>query len=471
MFVATTALVLWIPITFYVFKRHGVARAAITCFVAGLLLLPNYIGIKLPFFPEIDKIAMVNLAMLFAVWRQPSSRLNGKLEWWWYVATIGLAVSTFITGSLNKDPLFYGPVVIPGHTFKDTMNVVITALLYGPPASYLGMRCFRSEQDLRTILKVLAMAGLLYSIPILVELRLSPQIHRWIYGYGSPHEWGQTIRWGGYRPIVMMGHGLILSLFMLGPTIAATALARTGARVGRFGAGKVAWFLALMIVLCKSTGVWFYGLALPLIRWGKAKTMMRLAVVMVVLTCLYPTMRAREWLPIEGMLDLAGKLSDERRQSLEFRFDNEDILLAKAMLRPWFGWGSYGRNRVFSDEGIDICVTDGAWILTLGAYGFVGGAFAYMFAVMPILALSRRIPRIRDKQLRNQLAAVALMCAIMWFDNLPNAPGFLIAQFVGGGLCSISANLLRQQQKRPAAQEKLAPTPPTMEPGMAARTG
>lgn len=460
---------MWLPITWHIFKRYPVPRAATLCFISGMLVLPNYVEIKLPLMPGVGKFHMINLGILIALWRQRPPGQNRRIERWWYVAAIGTFVSGYLSGHTNPDPMFYTRTVVPGHTFKDSMFIAMSTLLGGMSASYLGMRCYRGPQDLHHLLKPIVWLGLLYCIPIAWELRFSPQLHLKVYGYASPHEWGQLLRYGGYRPLVMFSHGLVLSLFMLTPTISATALARLGERVGSFTGRTAMWILTVMVGLCKSTGVWLYALiALPMVRFASYKAMTRLASVLVVLTCLYPWLRANEYIPVNDLLAFVGKYNEERAQSLQVRFDNEDILLAKAMLRPWFGWGSYGRNRVLDEEGVDICITDGAWIITLGCNGFIGGAFYYMFNVFPVLIAARRLPRIRDPQLRNALAAIALLCGITWFDNLPNAPGFYVSEFLGGALCSITFGALRDQrlqgkQAPPQGARKREPVQPAMQ--------
>ena len=55
-------------------------------------------------------------------------------------------------------------------------------------------------------------------------------------------------------------------------------------------------------------------------------------------------------------------VGEDRAGSLEFRLDNEDMLIARAMQRPLFGWGGWGRARVHDEDGKDISVTDGLWI-------------------------------------------------------------------------------------------------------------
>ena len=56
---------------------------------------------------------------------------------------------------------------------------------------------------------------LMYSVPMLAEERLSPQLHNWVYGY-SPFSFIEHVRWNGYRPVVFLPQGLQLALFVAG---------------------------------------------------------------------------------------------------------------------------------------------------------------------------------------------------------------------------------------------------------------
>ena len=47
---------------------------------------------------------------------------------------------------------------------------------------------------------------------MLVEVRLSPQINTWIYGFFQ-HDFIQMMRYGGFRPIVFLPHGLWVAFF------------------------------------------------------------------------------------------------------------------------------------------------------------------------------------------------------------------------------------------------------------------
>jgi hypothetical protein len=72
------------------------------------------------------------------------------------------------------------------------------------------------------------------------------------------------------------------------------------------------------------------------------------------------------------------------------RVVNENILVVKALEQPVFGWGGWGRNRVYDEEGKDISILDGFWIITLGCNGWFGLGSWLLVVWLPVaLALSR----------------------------------------------------------------------------------
>ena len=76
---------------------------------------------------------------------------------------------------------------------------------------------------------MLIVAGLCYSVPMLFEVRMSPQLHTWIYGY-FPHSFVQQMREGGFRPVVFLGHGLLTAFFIMSAAVAAAAFWQTRTR-------------------------------------------------------------------------------------------------------------------------------------------------------------------------------------------------------------------------------------------------
>ena len=68
----------------------------------------------------------------------------------------------------------------------------------------LGFRVLSEPASARRLVVALCGAMLAYSLPMLVEIRLSPQLNAWIYGF-FPHEFQQTMRYGG-RVVEVASH-------------------------------------------------------------------------------------------------------------------------------------------------------------------------------------------------------------------------------------------------------------------------
>src|SRR5262249_41170244 len=105
------------------------------------------------------------------------------------VLVLILLLSPFITSELNSDPVRIGQIVLPGIGQYDALSAVVSQLIFFLPF-ILGRQVLRSSADNENILRILALAGLAYSLPMLFEIRMSPQLHTWVYGY-FPHQFSQ----------------------------------------------------------------------------------------------------------------------------------------------------------------------------------------------------------------------------------------------------------------------------------------
>ena len=176
---------------------------------------------------------------------------------------------------------------------------------------------------------------------------------------------------------------------------------------------------------------------------------MRAAVLLCALVVAYPMLRTLNLFPTDALVQLATSFSTKRAQSLEFRFDNEDRLLAKAMQRPLLGWGASGRARVYDEEnGDDITVSDGTWIIRLGMRGFIGWAATFGFLLVPVWMARRSLGRLSDERDRIQLAGLALILSVYAIDLLPNALFTNFPIFIGGAVCGISKSIARTKPAR-----------------------
>ena len=116
-----------------------------------------------------------------------------------------------------------------------------------------------------------------------------------------------------------------------------------------------------------------YGAVLvPLVRFTKPRLQISIAVVLVLFTVAYPLLRSVDLVPTKYLVDAAAMVSETRADSLEFRFDHEKQLLDRASERLLFGWGRYGRSRIFDIWGKDVSVSDGGWVIAIGQFGLFG---------------------------------------------------------------------------------------------------
>ena len=136
---------------------------------------------------------------------------------------------------------------------------------------------------------------------------------------------------------------------------------------------------------------------------------------------LYPALRTVDLFPDSYLVDAAKIISTERADSLQFRFDHEKALLDRASQRIWFGWGRYGRSRLFDEWGNDISVTDGRWVITLGQYGIVGFIAEFGLLALTVIRAASAIRNIQSPKDAIFFAALALIVSVTEIDLLPDS--------------------------------------------------
>ena len=79
---------------------------------------------------------------------------------------------------------------------------------------FLARSLLAQERALAELPRALVLAGLIYSVPIVIENVIGPELHRMVYGF-IQHDYAQSIRFGGFRPYVFMPHGLWVAFFAM----------------------------------------------------------------------------------------------------------------------------------------------------------------------------------------------------------------------------------------------------------------
>jgi hypothetical protein len=150
------------------------------------------------------------------------------------------------------------------------------------------------------------------------------------------------------------------------------------------------------------------------------------------------------------LLEWSASINEERAESLGTRFDQEGQLLKRASQRLLFGWGRFGRNLIYSEEGKSISITDGRWIIMVGAFGLFGFLAEFGLLAFPIFSAAAALRFVESARDRVFLSAIALILAINIFDLLPNSSITPWTWLVGGALLG-RAEALRAAI-RPAAK-------------------
>ena len=411
-------------------------KAIVWSILAGFLLLPVRTGFDAPGFPNLDKTLIPNLSVLlwsiiFARYKIiviPRSKI-----------LIGLMLlyilSPFFTMLNNQEPVRLSVSSLPGMNFYDATTIfaqqLIELLVF-----LIGYSSFKTENDIRDILKALVIAALVYSIPILWEVRFSPQLHAQLYGF-SPSEFGQQMRASGFRATVFLGHGLTVAIFVGMAIVAAIGLWRDRTRVLGLSGAAYSIYLLLILILCKSLGALIlatiFGIASYLLRYRHIVTLLAISGLIVLG---YPVLRGAGLIPINAIAEISAEFSTDRAASLQTRIDNEELLLEKVAEKPIFGWGTWGRGRIYKTDwsgkyNYDATITDGTWIIIISSFGWLGYIATFGLIAYPTARA------FQNRKLFAKSPSFVMLLGVLvvnLLDLLPNSSLLPITWLIAGAL-------------------------------------
>lgn len=429
----------WPLVAMVLFRALPLQKALIWTLIGGHLILPSATYIKLPMLPSLDKsliptLSALALCLIYAPKANLAPDWAGRAGRFVIIALTGLLVGTpILTVMQNPEPIIIGPTFLPGLRLYDAFSMISTIVVSTLPF-WLGLRYLNDREGHRLLLQAFVFGALAYSLPALFEVRMSPQLHTWIYGF-FPHDFVQHIRAGGFRPVVFLNHGLMLGIFLCMSVISALALWREALREGRTASGWLvsAFWLAIVLVISKNLGALSITIFLGALVGFTGRRMQTIfAVVVAGVIVLYPMLRGAGFIPVDATYDAAMAIDEERAASLKFRLDNEDALLAHANEKPVFGWGSWGRNQLYDAySGQMVSVTDGIWVILIGTYGWVGYIAHFGLLALPILFYAIRRRRFGSSLITPGLMMV--LCANL-VDLIPNAGLTAYVWLMAGGL-------------------------------------
>lgn len=455
---AYVALLAWPGVCIALFVALPIEAAAIWSLLGGYLLLPSGTQIDLPLLPPLDKMSIPAIATLLLCWMKGTQSRSPRQSYFVYMLAAGYVAAPIFTSLGNSYELQTAIGSVPGFYPLDGLKFAGRNLVMLAPF-YIGSRFLGSDKGRAALLQSLPIAALIYSLPMLFEVRMSPQLHRWVYGF-FPHSFAQQMRYGGFRPVVFLEQGLQVALFVSMALIAAVVLTRAKTRIWRAPASIVAPYLALMLLLCKTLGAVLYAaIAAPIVLLTRPRTWVKISCALLLLVCTYPALRSFEIVPVHHISELATKISLDRSKSFETRLTNEELLLDKARQKPWFGWGTWGRNRVRDQyTGQDISVTDGGWIIEFGMFGWLG--YLSLFGLLTVAAF-RALRGIDDRRTPGNItvAGLTLILAINVVDMLPNSNLTTLTLLLAGSIASVAPVRAIRSTRARVRQEASETTP------------
>lgn len=460
---ATFCLLMWIPLSAMFFSQHSPRKAAFIVMVWGTMMLPENVAIDPPILPPIDKHLLTGMCAMGGIYLVAPKRFQRMgllrgLQLFFFVFVVGNLGTAFsnpesyVWGGKQAwpDGPFYPIVVVPPLPKKEFIAMTIQDFFTLVVPFGVGQILVQSREDAIAFLRGITLGCLFYVPAMLWEGIMSPQLHSRFYGYHSVH-FAHNIRGDGYKPVVFMKSGLGVAMFEFVGLAAAMSLMRLKEKVHpAIGPGLAALVIAFALAVSRNVAVVLYaGAVLPLFLTSSPRMMARAAWVLAFIFVTFPITRAKGWFPVDEIVAFATKHSEDRAGSLSFRFDNEDMLIEHTAAKPYFGWGSYGRNRKYDpDTGMDLSVTDGEWAIHYSVRGAVGAIGWFWMVSLPIFWACRLIKKVIEPQDAVVLGAMALTAAINAADLLPNSSFTKIPFVFSGCLAGFCQSLVRERKVR-----------------------
>ncbi len=435
-FIGLIALFGWIPCVIVLFVLMPVHKAAATAILGAWLLLPP-LRMEIAGLPDYSKATAAVVGIVLSTFLF-GSHLLVKFRPRWFDLPMLLWCLTVIVSSLQNGLGIYNGL-------SDALGQFIG---WGLPY-LIGRLYFNNLENLRTFAIVMVIGGLCYVLPCLWEIRMSPQLLRTVYGI---EVWSGT-RMGGFRPNVFFKTGLELGLFMTAASLTGWWLWRCGTIKRIWGVSFGSVLLPILIgttVLCRSTGALLLLAIGMFVLWASTRFQTRkLLWALVLFFPIYAALRIPSIWSGSELVELAKMtLGAERAQSLEYRFKCENLLVAKAIQQPVWGWSGWGRSNVYWEGAIHdeahSYPADGLWVATLGSKGFAGLILLYTILELPVMLFLVRFPvRLWRHPEVAPVAVAATLLALDMVDCTLN--GFINVIYVTliGGLIGVTPTKIR----------------------------
>jgi hypothetical protein len=432
------ALLAWIPISLWFYRRYPFKVALLINFVGGWAILPaaNYTATSQPmpywilgtslesnyFFTKATIVGFSGILAVFLLDRAAFKRF--RLTVWdlplgmWLIAPMLSAIAN------------------PGNYREGLTGELYQLLAWGSPY-LIGRLYFTDTKSLRLAAKAFVIGGLVYIPFCLFEIIRGPQIYVRLYGY-QPFQMMGAERFMGYRPVVLLENGNQLGIWMATATLIAIWLwaRKTATSIMGIPIWGVAISLFVVTILCQSTGAILLLLALTPFVFVDPRHLNRTVSVLLVLAILaFAAFRIANFMSLQDLVKdnptahaISSDLKSMGKGSLEWRLAQDEKHIDTALAEPILGyaqwdWWRGGVQRPWS-----------LWLLVFGLYGSVGLVSLEALLLIPALRavwFPLAHSDIGYTNMRHTLSAAVLITAI---DSLLNYAVVLPLLLVIGGM-------------------------------------
>jgi hypothetical protein len=417
----------WILAVLYIFQRFPPQRALIVSFIVAWDFLPMA-EIPMSPFPPYTKMAATCYGILLATFIYDAGRFGSFKPSWLDLPMLIWCLCPLASQFTNG-----------GSPISPTFNQIVT---WGIPY-FLGRIYLNNLEGLRQLAIGIFAGGAAYMPLCLIENVKGPVLHQMVYRFNSFNDWSQARRYGGWRPVVFMQHGLMVGMWMMAAALIGIWLWQTGVikKLWIVPVKPLAIMLTISFVLCLSTGAYIY-MVLGLVFLFAAKWLRTAFPVLLLIGSMsfYLYVGATGSFSSDQIIaSLSQVFPEDRIGSLKFRFDNEEILGQKARQKMLFGWGDSGGNRVYDSQGRDVSTTDSLWIIAFGWNGIVGLTSLMASLLLPVVSFCfSRFPASTWSNRKVAPAAVLAIALVMYvLDSILNAMVNPVFALISGGISGL----------------------------------
>ena len=378
---ASFVLIGWIPVTVGLFAYLPPRRAILISVIGGWLFLP-WFGFVLPGIPDYGRYAAVSLAALVGSLLFDSRRWGSMRPRLWDVPMIVFCCCPMATEVLNGDGVMAG------------LSSIITNLFqWGIPYA-IGRAYFNDLRGMRDLAIGVLVGAAIYMPLVWIEVRISPQLHRMLYGYHQ-HMFAHALRYGGFRPRVFMKTSIMLSTWIAAGTMCGAYLwmSKAMSRLWRVPMALLVPLLMITTILCKcGTGYMHMAVGIPVAigtNWLRSRIFV---LTIVIIPLIYITARVTGMWDGSEAIAMVGLVEGRTGESLAGRMRQEQGYVGQALKRPFLGSGDDRFMR--DDEGERLYKgIEAFWVISLGLHGLVSVISIYLAFVIPALFVVIRTPR------------------------------------------------------------------------------